>query len=132
MKKRILKISHPTFVNNNLYQLKTLLLQNSYPKGLVNKILYSTSDFSPHGGTPQIPTNNSVVNDSTLRDDVDGDVTQWQNHKAEVAINTSEVCRFGSLPNITGLTIKLIRTFRNENIELTVRNIKKVQVCLLN
>lgn len=76
MKKRILKISHPTFVNNNLYQLKTLLLQNSCPKGLVNKILYSTSDFSPHGGTPQIPTNNSVVNDSTLRDDVDGDVTQ--------------------------------------------------------
>lgn len=43
--------------------------------------------------------------------------------KYQQSQNLQESQKFGSLPNITGLTAKLI-SFHSENIEITVKNVK--------
>lgn len=121
MKNRILKISHHTFVQKNLNKLKSLLLQNSYPVTLVNKILYATAGPLPPGEVPQTsPGENPNINPEVAEVVIEGD-----NQQTEVVNPEGIDCSFGSLPSITGLTLNLIRTFHNENIKIAVRNIKK-------
>lgn len=123
MKSRIIKISHPSFKEKNVNKLKLLLLQNSYPPGLVNKILYSTSSFSPQNVVAQRPQTISAPND--LAGEEGGDVNVGEDQPAEGVVDGGQPCRFGSLPNITGLTVRLIRTFHNENIKIAIKNSKK-------
>lgn len=47
LKHRILNITHPHFVNEDLTILKNILQKNSYPTALINKILFSTSTDKP-------------------------------------------------------------------------------------
>lgn len=102
MKQRIIKISHESLVNKNLKKLKIMLLQNSYPKTLINKILFCT-------------TNNGHLENVENRQHLD---ITTQN-------KTEENGRFGSLPNISDLSTKIIRTFQTENIKIAIKNNKK-------
>lgn len=44
MKNRIHKICHPDFYNTNITKLFNILLENSYPRGLLNKVLHQPID----------------------------------------------------------------------------------------
>lgn len=127
MKLRIQKISHPSFLNKNLSKLKQLLIQNSYPKALVNKILYSTSGLPLEGRTQVgISVGGNDERPMETRGEGGDDIGMVVLNKDADPINDSIVLpRYGSLPSITGLTSKLIRTFNSENIKIAIRNIKK-------
>lgn len=127
MKLRIQKISHPSFLNKNLNKLKQLLLQNSYPKALINKILYSTSSL-PLGGEVRVVDSVGGIEERPLvtgeGGGVDNGIGDLSQSNATLN-NTIELPRYGSLPNIAGLTFKLIRTFNSENIKIAIRNVKR-------
>lgn len=55
LKGRIEKICHPSFLQKNLQQLKEILINNKYPKSLINKILFSNRNDNHHH-------NNNITN----------------------------------------------------------------------
>ena len=59
LKTRISRISHPSLVQNNLKKLYNILLQNSYPKNFLTKLLFNTPmqivhNTNTEGITPEI------------------------------------------------------------------------------
>lgn len=96
MKNRLTKICHPFFLRRNINKLSTLLIENSYPRNMITKLLYNSTDHGP----PQSD---------------DGIVTR------EV-----ENIRYGVLPNIPGLTKKITHVLKDHPIKIAVRNMKTV------
>lgn len=102
LKNRIHKISHPDFYRSNQDRLLRLLLDNSYPKHLLNKLIYS-----------------AIINPAEGRGH---DLVE-----VEADANVAEENRppsFGILPNIGGLTPKLIEALKPTNKKIAVKNMK--------
>lgn len=52
-------------------------------------------------------------------------IAEGENQQADGANSSAANCSFGSLPNVTGLTLNLIRDFHNKNLIVAVKNMKK-------
>lgn len=55
LKNRVKKVTHITLINDCLIELKNILLENSYPKSLINKIIFSSSNIDV-----PLPINNQI------------------------------------------------------------------------
>lgn len=97
MKNRIEKICHKTFLRKNIQTLRQLLIENSYPRTMVDKLLYSSSDHGPpqSGGGIELPASENI-------------------------------CKYGVLPNIPGLTNKIKYALKQEPVKIAIKNIKTV------
>lgn len=90
LKTRIEKISHHTLRMNNLNKLYNILLNNSYPKYLLKKLIYSTPQTNIQ---PQI-------------DDISQQITN--------NIETNDQIRYFSLPYIKEINNQVIKLFKAE------------------
>ena len=99
MKNRLYKICHPDFYNKNLNKLYSLLRDNSYPEDLLNKLLRREAD--------RTPTIEPDVNPSSEEDPI-------------------EATKYGTLPNITNLTPKLVDILKPTNTKIAIKNVKTV------
>lgn len=98
---RIKRICHPEFVSKNIKKLKNILVENSYPIGMVNRLLFSSN-------------NNSV------RSEPDA-ARNERNSEDEINI------KYCTIPNIKILSTKLKECFKNEeNIRVTTKNQKTI------
>ncbi|KAJ8910813.1 hypothetical protein NQ315_003687 [Exocentrus adspersus] len=107
LKDRVVKLSHRTHKNDSLGELRDILVENSYPRHLLNKILFN------HGENAPVYTTGEVV--------VSGVAVGVQNSQ----INAEQVV-FKSLPYIQELTPRLIELFREYNFRIALHNIKPV------
>lgn len=96
MKNRIEKICHPTFLKKNMDKVRQLLIKNSYPASMVVKLLYSSIDHRP----PRSRDRAEPIDQSTVG--------------------------YGVIPNIRGLTNKIINVFKDKPIKIAVKNVKTV------
>lgn len=97
MKHRIEKICHEDYLNKNLEILENLLIQNSYPKSMIRKILY---------------TQNSRAFNNTINQNTN---------------STQNLMNYASLPYYSNLTDKIIKIFKAENIVVARKTIKSVE-----
>lgn len=102
LKNRAIKLSHITKTNITLRKLQTILLENAYPKKLVNKLLYSSRQ------------------DQTM---VNRQETRTENNNKE---QNHELVKFASLPYIEHLTPKLINIVRNSSTLIAKKNVLNV------
>lgn len=98
MRNRIYKICHPDFYQQNVNKLFNIFKSNSYPEKLLRKLLFQPIDRRP--------------------------VTE-EAHDTRT-IEGQEIQRFGTLPNINGLTQHLIKLLTTTNTKIAVKNIKTV------
>ncbi|XP_050507145.1 uncharacterized protein LOC126884882 [Diabrotica virgifera virgifera] len=112
LKSRVTNLSHIDFRDKGLKKLRSILLENSYPIGLLNKLIFGSPFPSQFSGKQNF--HNNEVRQLTLTD----------------SDNTSVIppkITFGSLPYIPVLTPKLINIFRNVNgLKISTRNVKTV------
>ncbi|XP_045463794.1 uncharacterized protein LOC123673353 [Harmonia axyridis] len=104
MKARIKNICHPDLVDANLKKLYRIFQENSYPRGLLNKLLYESNN------NPEQPKPEPKPPEAAEGDD---------NRMPE---NT----KYGSLPNIRDLTSKIKNCFKEENIKIATYNTKSI------
>ncbi|XP_045460226.1 uncharacterized protein LOC123670741 [Harmonia axyridis] len=104
MKARIKNICHPDLVDANLKKLYRIFQENSYPRGLLNKLLYESNN------NPEQPKPEPKPPETAEGDD---------NRMPE---NT----KYGSLPNIRDLTSKIKNCFKEENIKIATYNTKSI------
>lgn len=96
LRNRIQKISHASLRENNINKLFQILVNNSYPPKLMRKLLYSNRE---HNVTVN-HTNNGLNNND----------------------NSPKIYR--SLPHIENLTSRLIKVFKDCNIQFAKKNLK--------
>ena len=104
LKNRIEKVCHPTLRMDNLKKLYDILIDNSYPRPLLNKLLFSNPSI-----TPISENTNTVVMQPTTPNAVNSQSTQLTTYR--------------SLPHVKNLTNQVIGLFRSE--EVTVKIAKK-------
>lgn len=107
LKNRVIKLSHPSLKNESLNQLKHILIDNSYPLNLINKILFS-SEYQ-----------NSIT--KSYRNDQITSINNTSPHS-----QTINPTFFISLPHIQELTPRIINVLKNDNIKFSKTNIKTV------
>lgn len=100
LKNRIYRISHRTLYQKNIKLLYNILIKNSYPPRLLNRLLYNTTADAANN-TPQVP------------------------HEIERQTNNATPV-YAVLPNIEDVTPKLIHTFKGIDIKVAKRNTKTV------
>ena len=98
MKNRIHKICHPDFYQQNIKKLHEIFKTNSYPEIWLRKLLSIPIDRRP--------------------------MTEEAPHPMEN--EQQEVQKFGTLPNIDGLTQQLRKILKPTNTKIAVKNIKTV------
>lgn len=98
MKNRVNKICHPRFLKRAMEKLLRILLENGYPKRMVSKLLYSSSDSQ-------------------------GDV----NVRTIPEVDNVRETKFSSIMNIKGLTHKIKKCFVEEEIKIAVYNHRTVK-----
>lgn len=86
LKNRIERISHPSFKEKNIFKLYNILIENSYPKNILKKLLYNTRSH---------------------------DITE-NNRRSNILPNTTNI-KYFSIPNIPNLSSRIINIFKNEN-----------------
>lgn len=99
MKNRIYKICHPTFIEKNMRLLFKILLENSYPKYMIRKLLFESPMTSTVDIPPAHPPNSNVEVNNTI---------------------------YCSIPNIFQLTGKIKNCFKEENVKIASYNIKTI------
>ncbi|XP_050497674.1 uncharacterized protein LOC126878811 [Diabrotica virgifera virgifera] len=120
LKSRVIKISHPTYREKSLKRLKNILMENSYPVGLLNKLIFSTAT-SPASITLIDNTNNKKPPTVNM-------ASQERNTSPTIdTLVPTTPQTFGSLPYIPFLTPKLLKLFKGlENIKIATRNVKTI------
>lgn len=107
LKNRVLRVSNPRFHPANLNKLKDVLLQNSFPPHLINRLLFST---------PHIPTQ---IEDQQQRSQITPEDSGSQ------PVNPFS---YKSIPHIEGLSHKLTSILRTiENVKIALKNVKTIQ-----
>ena len=110
LKNRIEKVCHPTLRIDNLKKLYNILIDNSYPKPLLNKLLFSNPSF-----THTENNINTRVTQPTNSNDLE----------PQRALRTT----YRSLPHVNNLTNRIINVFKSE---LTTVKIAKRSVFTIN
>lgn len=104
LKNRIHKISHPDFYRRNQDRLLDILLDNSYPRHLLNRLIYS-----------------AISNPTESRGNDLAEVDSRSQDAEEQRSNS-----YGILPNIEGLTPKIIEALRPIQKKIAIKNLKIV------
>lgn len=118
LKDRVIRLSHPFFRNKDLITLKNILIENSYPIHLVNKMLFNTINET-HNNNNVVQNSNTEIN-NILQNHNDGNVPDG---------SINEV-GFFSIPYINDLTPKLLSLFNNyKNIKIATKNVKTMYNC---
>lgn len=100
MKNRVLRLSHPTFKLNNLKKLYDIMIKNSFPSSMLNKLLYST------------PVIDSLA----------------EHRRADVVQQPPTDLHYRSLPYIDQLSQKLISTLSIvPGLKIALKNCKRVR-----
>lgn len=115
MKNRAVKLTHPQFRDTSLKQLKSILLDNSYPMHLINKFLFSTQYKIPEN----IPPVNSQPVTLTSQTIIEPQPSLQSQNRA----NAQQLFYF-SLPYIEHLTDRLAPLFKDLNIKIAKRQVK--------
>lgn len=110
LKTRIEKLSHPSFKLKNLNRLYNTLLDNSYPKSLLWKLIYNTRpvlDVSRGSGGLAI--------------------TNQPSQEISAFLTQNQPCYHFSIPYIKDVTTKIVSVFKDEqNIKVVPRYSKTV------
>lgn len=114
MKRRVWELSHPLYRLNNLTRLSNIMQMNSFPKKLINKLLYSTPI---RAATPQVPEGDISATTLPGNDPVSpGDV------------QTADTVIYKSLPYEVGLSKKLIPILTSiPGIKVALYNTKTIR-----
>lgn len=96
LKNRIEKVCHPSLRSGNLKKLYNILIDNSYPKPLLNKLLFSNPSVPP------IIDNNVAITNPPVN--LISDTT-----------NIPTPLTYRSLPNVNNLTNQVSKLFKSEH-----------------
>lgn len=102
MKNRIEKICHPDLVDANIKKLHKIFQDNSYPKQMLNKLLYETNTIAIEQPQPRP-------------------------EQIENMDENSPTMKYGSLPNLGNLTNKIKNCFKDEKVKIATYNTKTVK-----
>lgn len=105
MKARIENICHPDLVDANLKKLFRIFKENSYPRGMLAKLLFESCTRNTNQIEPKPP-----------------DTEDTETHTG----GETETTKYGSLPNIGNLTSKIKNCFKNEEIKIATYNTKTI------
>lgn len=103
MKNRVIKLSHPLYRQNNMGKLYDIMVKNSFPHKLLNKLLYSTPFNEPAHRQPS-------------------------SHTAIASQPETPDVHYRSLPFVDNLSRQLMATLSTvPNLRIALRNIKTVR-----
>lgn len=103
MKNRIQRICHPDMVDANIKKLHEIFRQNSYPKQMLDKLMYETDRVS--------------ITESRRKPE-----------QIENIVQDDPVIKYGSLPNIGNLTSKIKNCFKDEKVKISTYNTKTIKM----
>ncbi|XP_045477933.1 histone H1B-like, partial [Harmonia axyridis] len=103
MKNRIQRICHPDMVDANIKKLHEIFWQNSYPKQMLDKLMYETDRVS--------------ITESRRKPE-----------QIENIVQDDPVIKYGSLPNIGNLTSKIKNCFKDEKVKISTYNTKTIKM----
>lgn len=109
LKNRVTGLSHPVHRQECLKELGRILLDNSYPKYMINKFLFNTSTINNNNFNNIIENNVNTLNNQT---------------QSQQRI----LCKYRSLPYIQELTPKLTNIFKSPEIRIAKKNLKTVNL----
>nr|CAH7767041.1 unnamed protein product [Callosobruchus chinensis] len=114
MKARVTKISDATFLTSNLHTLANLFINNSYPRQLVHRILFSTEMTIPPPPPPPINEQASPAN-SYVR-------VSHSSGAHDPPFPDSHV-RFAVLPYVKDISPKISRLFKELNCKIAFKSV---------
>lgn len=84
-KRRIKSICHASFYQKNLTIFKDILIDNSYPIPLINKLLFNSTDFIPEKIPNQVQDNNIPFRTLSFVQNITFKLTKLFHDKAKIA-----------------------------------------------
>lgn len=122
LKYRVVKVTHTQYKKEALKELKGLLIENSYPLNLINKMLFNTEQNLNYNNNNNISAININANVGIVNDRDGSMAGDHMGHGVELG----DRLVYRSLPYIEDLTSRLTNLFKHTNTIIAKKNIKTV------